>query len=98
MRLKLKWWHIGLLIALLVACLAPLASTSPDGLERVAEDKGFLDRALDAPYRVIADYLFPGIHNEALATVVSGLIGVLVLFCLGYGIAWLLRARRRGPA
>jgi len=28
--------------------LSPLASSSPDGLERVAEDKGFIDAA-EAP-------------------------------------------------
>ena len=36
---------VGIAIAaLVVIVLAPLASPDPDGLERVAEDKGFLDR------------------------------------------------------
>ncbi|HEX78055.1 MAG TPA: hypothetical protein G4O03_06570 [Dehalococcoidia bacterium] len=94
----MKWWHIGLFIALSVACLAPLASSSPDGLERVAEDKGFWDKALEPPYQVIADYMFPGVENEVLATIIAGLIGVLILFGLGCGIAWLLRATGRGSA
>jgi len=92
-KVKKYWWVIGLLLALGLALLSPLASSHPDGLERVAEDKGFLDRAKDAPYQVIPDYLFPGIENEAIATIVAGLVGTVLLFGLGYGLAWLLRRR-----
>jgi hypothetical protein len=91
--LKRYWWVAGLLLALAVAFLSPLASPHPDGLEWVAEDNGFLDRAKDAPYQVIPDYLFPGIQNEAVATIVAGLVGTIVLFGLGYGLAWVLRRR-----
>ena len=92
-RLGKYWWVIGLLLALGIALLSPLASSDPDGLERVAEDIGFLDRAEDAPYEVIPDYAFPGIENRAVSTVAAGLIGTLLLFGLGYGLAWLLRRR-----
>ena len=94
-KVKKYWWLIGLLLALGVALLSPLASPHPDGLERVAEDEGFLDRAKDAPYQIIPDYLFPGIENEALATIAAGLVGTALLFGLGYGLAWGLR--RRSP-
>jgi len=93
--MKSKWWLISLLVCLAVACISPLASSSPDGLERVAEDKGFLGLAGDAPYQVIADYVFPGIANEALATILAGIIGTLVLFGAAYGLAWLLTLKRR---
>jgi hypothetical protein len=92
--LRKYWWVIGLLLALGVALLSPLASPHPDGLERVAEDEGFLDRAEDAPYQVVPDYLFPGIENEALATILAGLLGTGILFGVGYGLAWLLRRGR----
>jgi len=92
---KSKWWLISLLVCLAVACISPLASSSPDGLERVAEDKGFLELGQDAPYQVIADYVFPGIANEALATILAGIIGTLVLFGAAYGLAWLLTLKRR---
>src|SRR5207253_1608486 len=40
------WWLAGLAIAaLVVVILAPLASSDPDGLERVAQDHGFLASA-----------------------------------------------------
>jgi hypothetical protein len=91
--LKKYWWAVGLLLALTVALFSPLASPHPDGLERVAEDQGFMDRAKDAPFQIIADYAFPGIQNEAVATIVSGLVGTAVMFGVGYGLAWVLRRR-----
>jgi ABC-type spermidine/putrescine transport system permease subunit I len=92
-KLRKYWWLIGLLLALGVALLSPLASPHPDGLERVAEDEGFLDQGQDAPYQIIPDYSFPGIENEALATIVAGLVGTVLLFALGYALAWALRRR-----
>lgn len=91
--MKNRWWLVGLLVAVALALLSPLASTSPDGLERVAEDKGFLGKATAPLLKVIPDYLLPGINNEAVATIVAGLIGVVILFGLTYGLGWLLRAR-----
>jgi ABC-type Fe3+ transport system permease subunit len=92
-KLRKYWWVAGLLLALGVALLSPLASPHPDGLERVAEDEGFLDQAEDAPYQVIPDYAFPGIENEAAATIIAGLVGTILLFAVGYALAWLLRRR-----
>jgi hypothetical protein len=92
---KSKWWLISLLVCLAVACISPLASSSPDGLERVAEDRGFIGLAGEAPYQVIADYVFPGVANEALATILAGVVGTLVLFGAAYGLAWLLTLRKR---
>jgi hypothetical protein len=91
--MKRKWWIVGLLIALAVTLISPLASAWPDGLERVAEDKGFIEDAQDAPYEVIPDYVFPGIGNEAVATILAGIVGTLVVFGLAYGLGALLRRR-----
>jgi hypothetical protein len=92
-----RWWLIGLALALAVALFSPLASSHPDGLERVAEDKGFMERAGEAPYELIPDYVFPGIDNEAVATILAGLVGTGVVFGLVYGLAWVLR-RQSGQA
>jgi hypothetical protein len=96
--LKKYWWVVGLLLALAVTLFSPLASSHPDGLERVAEDHGFLDKAKDAPFQIIADYVFPGIENEKVATIAAGLVGTLVVFGLGYGLAWVLRQREAAAA
>lgn len=90
-KMRVKWWHIALLLCLALALFSPLASGSPDGLEKVAEDKGFIEEAHEAPFQVIADYMFPGIANEALATILAGLIGTAGIFVITYGAARLIR-------
>ena len=89
-----KWWLFALLICLGVATISPLASSAPDGLERVAEDKGFIDLAIEAPFEIVADYVFPGIGNEALATIIAGWLGTIVLFGAVYGLSWLIKSRK----
>lgn len=91
--MKKRWWLIGLALAVLVAILSPLASPHPDGLERVAEDQGFLERALEPAFDVLPDYVFPGVANEQLATILAGLVGVVVLFVLMWGVGRLLARR-----
>jgi len=93
--LKKYWWVLGVLLAVAVALFSPLASPHPDGLERVAEDQGFLEQGQDAPYEVIPDYIFPGIGNEAVATILAGIVGTLVVFGLGYALALVLRRREQ---
>jgi cobalt/nickel transport protein len=94
-----RWILLALAAALLVGgLLSGFASSRPDGLERVAEDRGFAERAAGRPLVAspLTDYLFPGIKNERLATGLAGFTGTLLLFALGWGAARLLR--RRGPA
>jgi hypothetical protein len=84
----------------LATAISPFASASPDGLERVAHDKAFLDNGRlhaiqkDSP---VPDYAFPGIGDARLATGVAGFVGTLVVFAAGYGVAARLR-RRDAPA
>ncbi len=85
-----------LLILILAAVLIPLASQSPDGLEKVATDQGFAAKenekpAVTAPF---ADYRVPGIGSDKLSVVLSGIIGALAMFCTGWGIAALLKRRK----
>ena len=92
--MKFKWWHGALIFALVLAVLSPLASSSPDGLERVAEDKGFIETARQALFKLVPDYVLPGVANEAGATILAGIIGALILFGSGYGLARLVRKRK----
>jgi hypothetical protein len=91
--MRFKWWHGALIFALFLAVLSPLASSSPDGLERIAEDKGFMETAREAFFEAIPDYLVPGIKSEAVATILAGLIGTLLVFAIGYSLARLLKAK-----
>ncbi|MDP2977125.1 MAG: energy-coupling factor ABC transporter permease [Anaerolineales bacterium] len=88
-------WTFGLGIALVLAVFSPLASAHPDGLEWVAEQKGFLEAARGPLYTVIPDYVFPGISNTALATIVAGIIGTLMVFGVALGAAYLRRKYAR---
>jgi cobalt/nickel transport system permease protein len=88
-------WLAGLAIALALAIASPLASANPDGLEWVAEQKGFLDTAQSAPFEIIPDYVFPGISNEAVATIFAGIAGTLIVFGVSLVVAYSRRNRQQ---
>jgi cobalt/nickel transport system permease protein len=84
----------GVFITLVLVALAPLASSQPDGLEWVASKMGFINIAKDPFYRLIPDYLIPGLQNELVATILAGIIGAVVVFSIIYGITY----NRQKPA
>jgi cobalt/nickel transport system permease protein len=93
---------VGLVIAFALAFFAsPYASSQPDGLEKVAAEKG-VDRDAEAHALEggpLADYGVEGVDNAKLSTGLAGIIGVTATFALGYGLLLLVRAsRRREPA
>jgi hypothetical protein len=91
---KQTWWIVGLVIALAVTLLSPLASAWPDGLERVAGDHGFLNLEAGPFYEIIPGYVLPGIASESLATILAGAVGVLVVFGVALGAGYALRRRQ----
>ena len=74
-----KWVVAGMAIALLVTLFAPLASSSPDGLEWVAQQQGFIDAAQAAPYEILPDYILPFLGRTAMSTILAGVVGVLLV-------------------
>lgn len=92
---------IGLLItALLVAAvLSYFASSAPDGLERVAEDEGFIDSAQEhaTGSGPLADYATSGVTNDWLSVAIAGSTGVIVTAALAGALFILLRRRRTSP-
>jgi hypothetical protein len=92
---------VGMGIALLITFFSPLASPEPDGLEKVAENHGFITQAEDAPYQIIADYVFPWVDNEDLATILAGIMGVLIVATVAFAAAfllWRLRGAQRSTS
>ena len=80
----------------LATAVSPFASSSPDGLERVAEDKAFIDSGRLAPIQEdspVPDYAVPGVENERVATGLAGFLGTLGVFAVGYGVAAVARRR-----
>lgn len=90
-----KWWLVAFIFCLVLATLSPLASVAPDGLESVAEEKGFMDMEKSSPLSVISDYVLPGIQNEALATMLAGWVGTTLMFTLAFGVTWLITWMRK---
>jgi hypothetical protein len=90
-----RWWIAGIAIAaLVVIILAPLASQDPDGLERVAEDHGFLGLAQNFFAGLLGDYAIPGVDNAWLSTVLAGLLGVAIVIVVVFAIGKLVTRKR----
>jgi cobalt/nickel transport system permease protein len=86
-------WVVGLVIAVALAIASPLASAHPDGLEWVAEQRGFLETARGPLFKIIPDYLLPGVSNQNLATILAGIIGTLIVFGVALAVAHTRRNR-----
>jgi hypothetical protein len=81
----------------LATALSPFASSSPDGLNKVAARQGFDGRghvvALQR-HAPAAGYGFPGVHDARLAKGLAGFAGTLGVFLVGAGLVAV--ARRPG--
>lgn len=89
----------GAIVALVLAGIVSFyASAHPDGLEKVAGDKGMdtkvEEHALaDAPF---ADYGVEGVDNERLSGGLAGVLGVAGTLVVGSGIFWVVKRRGSG--
>ena len=87
----------GLIVACaVVLVLAPAASDDPDGLDRVSGDNDFAHKAEDPKYEWLPDYTVPGVDNQWASVVLSGLIGVGVVFVVTLGLGAVVRQSRKG--
>ncbi len=87
---------IGLLVALLLAGFASYyASAHPDGLQRVAEQTGFLEAAEDSPTAgsPLAGYQTEGVDDDRASGAIAGVTGVAVMALISTGLFWVLRRR-----
>lgn len=97
-RRSWRWFLVGFgaLVAVMVFVLAPRASSSPDGLEKVAADTGIdageRDHALgDGP---LADYAVSGVDDATLSTGLAGAAGVVVTLAAATAVARVAVRRR----
>ena len=82
-----KFYLIVLLVSIGLAGIASFyASSSPDGLEKVAGDIGFIETAKDHTLdnSALADYGVAGIENERLSVGIAGILGVIATGLLMY--------------
>ncbi|HUG84438.1 MAG TPA: energy-coupling factor ABC transporter permease [Euzebya sp.] len=90
----------GLLVAILIASVvSQFAGSDPDGLERVAEDAGFIDSAGQHAMGswVFADYATAGVGNEQLSLALAGVVGVTLTLLITAGLVLAVRDRTVGP-
>jgi cobalt/nickel transport protein len=94
-RQRLLW--VGGLIATLVIAgvLSFYASSSPDGLERVAQDLGFIDTAQDTAVAgsPLSDYSIRGLDSERAAVGLAGVLGVAITGGIA-GVLFMVLRRR----
>jgi cobalt/nickel transport system permease protein len=84
----------GLALAVIVAAvLAPLASTYPDGLERVAGDLNFAGLA-SSSHALLPDYEAP-VAWPVLAVALAGIVGVALVFASAYTVGRTAKVRVR---
>ncbi|HEX2176226.1 MAG TPA: PDGLE domain-containing protein [Nocardioidaceae bacterium] len=86
-------------VALLLAgVVSSFASSSPDGLERVADDQGMAqaEKEHDLADSPLADYGIGAIDNGLVSGGVAGVVGVLVVLTLTAGLT--LAVRRKNAA
>ena len=92
----------GALVALVFASVvSQFAVDNPDGLERVAEDTGFIESAGEHALGdfIFADYATAGISNETVSLALAGIVGAVVTLAVAAGILLAVRDRRkRHPA
>jgi cobalt/nickel transport protein len=91
---------VGFAISIFLAgVISNYASSSPDGLEKVAGDIGFLKNAKEHTNadKLLADYGVKGIENERLSTGAAGVIGVIATAGVSTGLFLVLR-RKNGAS
>ena len=95
-----KFYIIGFVVSLFLAGVVSFyASSSPDGLEKVAQDIGFIDTAKDHTNAdgILADYGVKGIDNERASVGVAGIIGVIgTAVVAGIGFKLIARKPKKG--
>jgi cobalt/nickel transport protein len=86
-KMNNRFYLYFFLVSLIVAgFLSFYASSHPDGLEKVAEDVGFLETAQDSAVSgsPLADYGVSGLENARISVGASGVIGVIVTGIAAY--------------
>jgi cobalt/nickel transport protein len=93
-----KFYIGGLLVSLVLAGFVSFyASSQPDGLEKVADEIGFIETAKDPATAgsALADYGVAGVENERASVGVAGVIGVAATGVIATGLFIYLGKRKK---
>ena len=82
-------WLIAIIIILAAFLYIPTYIAGPDGLEAVFHTYGF-----EPPEAIwggfLPDYTIPGIVNEWITSLLAGILGIVIVFGVAYGLGTLL--------
>lgn len=94
-----KRFYLGgaVLSLILAGFVSFYASSHPDGLEKVAEEIGFIETAKDHANAdgALADYGVAGVENERASVGIAGVIGVAVTGAVATGLFMYLGKRKK---
>ena len=74
---KVSFYGLFIILILLLSLVTPFASSSPDGLESVAEEFGLTQT--DGIVLLLDDYGINAINNNFVSTILSALLGITVV-------------------
>ena len=104
MRLPFTKFYLGFFgfSCFVAIALSPWASSQPDGLDRVAQDLQFAEKAVEtaSPIPIAAqlkDYQVQGLPAP-LGTSVAGLFGTLITFGVTWGLGRWLSQKNTSPS
>ena len=96
-----KFYTFALIVCLgLAGGVSFYASSHPDGLEKVAEDVGFIETAKDNANAdtPLLDYEVSGVENDRISKGLAGVIGVLGTAAVSGGLFLLIRRKSSAPS
>jgi cobalt/nickel transport protein len=82
-----------MMVCIILAVISPFASESPDGLEKVAQDKGFETKQKEIKFIAITENIAQVIKNEHLTKILLSFMGFVLTFIITYGVARLLKKK-----
>ena len=90
---------VAVVICIVICCLSPyIASGDPDGLEKSAEDSGLaedfaVEEISGIPEAIFPDYAFANDPENQVLQIVALILGAIITFLAGYGVAAIVRSR-----
>ena len=83
-------------ITVFLAVFIPLASSSPDGLERVVENFGVQETA-PIWKGIMSDYTIATIANPYISTLIAGILGTLMVLIAGFALGKTIKPKKQTP-
>jgi hypothetical protein len=83
-------------ILIFLAVFIPIASSSPDGLERVVENFGVQETA-PIWNGIMSDYTIATIANPYISTLLAGILGTLMALIAGFALGKVITPKKQAP-